>query len=95
MEERYLSLMVISDPIAADHSCCILEDAGIPVVIQHLTTSDHSHIHRIPAAVQEDGIFDGTGYRLLVPMRLAQTAMRLLKLREPVLITPRRPDVAA
>jgi hypothetical protein len=122
MEERYLSLTVISDPVATDHACCMLEEAGIPVVIQHLVIPDPnldtptlipSLTNALASAALITGdsnsgssldTFEGrsalgTGYRLLVPMRLAQTAMRLLKLREPVFITPRTnnrgPDLAA
>ena len=70
MDERYVSITVISDPVAADQACSILEEAGMPVLIQHLE-------------VEEDGM-RASCYRVMAPLSCAQTAMKLLNLLHPV-----------
>jgi hypothetical protein len=69
MDERYVSITVLSDPVAADQACSVLEEAGMPVLIQHLEV--------------EDGAVKVSGYRVLAPANCAQTAMKLLNLRRP------------
>ena len=67
MDERYVSITVFSDPVAADQACSVLEEAGMPVLIQHLEV--------------QDGNIRASGYRVLAPANCVQTAMRLLNLR--------------
>ncbi len=66
MDERYVSITVFSDPVAADQACSVLEEAGLPVLIQHLEV--------------EGGELKASGYRVLAPANYAQTAMKLLNL---------------
>ena len=88
--ERYLSICVLSDPRAADQACVLLEESGIPVIIQHLTVSASDEVsdersggssHGGPRAFPGNQPAQATGFRLLVPMYLSQTAIKLLRRR--------------
>ena len=68
MTERFVSIKVLSDSASADRTCSILEEAGIPVLIQHLEI--------------EEGTLKASGYRVLAPAHCAQTAMKLLNVRQ-------------
>lgn len=98
MEERYLSVCVLSDPREADIACYSLEESGIPVIIQHLLVDPSSSpdLNALDLNSVDPWTFDfasnstnahrtkplrATGFRLLVPMRSAQTALKILKQR--------------
>ncbi|NDC36819.1 MAG: hypothetical protein EBZ48_02070 [Proteobacteria bacterium] len=70
MEERYLSICVLSDMHETDHACSSLERAGIPVIIQHLSVHDERERSNAPQV---------SSYRLLVPMRYTQAAMSIIQ----------------
>ncbi|RMG44050.1 MAG: hypothetical protein D6719_02715 [Candidatus Dadabacteria bacterium] len=63
--EKYLVLTTTTERSLANRACTTLEQAGIPVLVEHVEIS-------------ESGL-RATGYRVLVPAQFTQTAMRLVK----------------
>ena len=64
--DRYVVLTTIFEQVLANKTCEALEDAGIPVMLEH-------------REVVNDGE-RASNYRVLVPSQFTQTAMRLAKL---------------
>lgn len=64
--DRYVVLTTIFEQVLANKTCEALEDAGIPVMLEHREV------------VSDDG--RASNYRVLVPSQYTQTAMRLAKL---------------
>lgn len=61
--DKFIHLTTIADRLIANRLCQSLEDAGIPVMLEHVDIIEH--LQRASA------------FRLLVPTQLAQTARRL------------------
>ena len=68
--DRFLVLITTTDQRHAEQVCAALEDANIPVMLEHV------EIH--------DGTLRASGYRLLVPSQYSQTARRLADLQSSV-----------
>lgn len=66
MDDRFLVLTTTVEQALADKTCAVLEDAGIPVILEHVKISDR------------DASFKASGYRVLVPAPMTQTALRLV-----------------
>ena len=62
--ERFLVLTTTTEQPLANRTCAVLEDAGIPVMIEHVEITD--------------GGSRALGFRLMVPSQFTQTAMRLI-----------------
>lgn len=62
--ERFLVLTTTTERHQASRACAALEDAGIPVMLEHVE-------------INNDG-GSASGFRLLVPAQFTQTAMRLV-----------------
>ena len=69
MDDRFLVLTTTFEQALADRTCAALEDAGIPVILEHVQISDRN-AENIP--------YKASGYRVLVPAPHTQTAMRLV-----------------
>jgi hypothetical protein len=69
IEDRFLVLTTTFEQGLADRTCAVLEDAGIPVILEHVQIAD-----RTP----ENIAYKASGYRVLVPAPHTQTAMRLV-----------------
>ena len=63
--EKFLVLTTITEQRVANHYCAVLEDAGIPVIIEHVEILD--------------GSLCALGYRLLVPAEFTGAGMRILQ----------------
>lgn len=63
--EHFLALDLTCDEQMAHRKASVLENAGIPVLIEH--------IHIVEGSLQADG------YRLMVPSKFVQNAKRLLR----------------
>ncbi|MCB0332136.1 MAG: hypothetical protein KDD55_01485 [Bdellovibrionales bacterium] len=62
--EQFLVIQTVTDQHVANLSCGLLEDASIPVMLEHVTISE--------------GTECASGYRILVPSDHIQTALGLL-----------------
>lgn len=62
--EKFLVLTTTTEQILATRTCELLEDSGIPVMLEHIEILD--------------GNTRAHGYRLLVPSQYSQTALRLV-----------------
>jgi hypothetical protein len=69
MEDRFLVLTTTFEQALADRTCAALEDAGIPVILEHVQISDRD---------LDDNPYIASGFRVLVPAPHTQTAMRLV-----------------
>jgi hypothetical protein len=69
MEDRFLVLTTTFEQALADRTCAALEDAGIPVILEHVQISDRD---------LDDNPYTASGFRVLVPAPHTQTAMRLV-----------------
>ena len=69
MDDRFLVLTTTFEQALADKTCAVLEDAGIPVILEHVQISDRD---------VRDTPYTASGYRVLVPAPMTQTAMRLV-----------------
>ncbi|MFM1849006.1 MAG: hypothetical protein RL417_2480 [Pseudomonadota bacterium] len=69
MEDRFLVLTTTFEQALADRTCAALEDAGIPVILEHVQISDRD---------LDDNLYTASGFRVLVPAPHTQTAMRLV-----------------
>jgi hypothetical protein len=69
MEDRFLVLTTTFEQALADKTCAALEDAGIPVILEHVQISEREGAK---------GGYKASGYRVLVPAPHTQTAMRLV-----------------
>ncbi|MDC0358343.1 hypothetical protein OAO01_05955 [Oligoflexia bacterium] len=63
--DKFLVLNTITDQALADATCEALEEAEIPVMLEHVT-------------IQNDDS-SASGYRILVPSEFTQTAMSLIE----------------
>lgn len=68
MDDRFLVLTTTFEHGLADRTCAVLEEAGIPVILEHIQVAD-----RTPDNVP----YKASGYRVLVPAPHTQTALRL------------------
>ena len=62
--EQFLVVTTTTEQNLADRACAALEEAGIPVMIEHIEIVD--------------GKQRASGYRLLVPSQFTQTAMKVV-----------------
>lgn len=62
--DHYVLLTRISDQPLANKACAALEDAGIPVMLEHVEVTS--------------GATRASSYRLFVPSQFTQTAQRLV-----------------
>jgi hypothetical protein len=62
--DQYLVLTTTTEQPLATRACDALEDAGIPLLLEHIEMSSGKH--------------KASGYRLLVPSRFSQRARRLV-----------------
>lgn len=62
--DRFLVLTTTTEQPLANKTCAVLEDAGIPVMLEHVEITH--------------GETRASGYKLLVPSQFTQTAMRLV-----------------
>jgi hypothetical protein len=69
MDDRFLVLTTTFEQALADKTCAVLEDAGIPVILEHVQISERG---------SKEAPYKASGYRVLVPAPLTQTAMRLV-----------------
>lgn len=67
MDDRFLCIKVITDQSIADKACNALEEAGIPVILEHLEVGD--------------GDVRALGYRLLTPSTCVQHALKIVGLQ--------------
>lgn len=61
--DKFILLTVTSERTIANRTCAALEDAGIPVMIEHEVVSQECD--------------EGAGFRVLVPSQFTQAAMKL------------------
>ena len=61
--DKFILLTVTSERNIANRTCAALEDAGIPVMIEHEVVSEE--------------LDEGAGFRVLVPSQFTQAAMKL------------------
>ena len=62
--DKFLVLTTTTEQRLANRACELLEDSGIPVMLEHIEIMD--------------GNTRAHGYRLLVPAQFSQTALRLV-----------------
>lgn len=62
--DRFLVLTTTTERPFANKACALLEDAGIPVMMEHVEITQ--------------GNCRASGFKLLVPSQYTQTAMRLV-----------------
>jgi hypothetical protein len=62
--DQFLIIATLNHHMIANRTCAALEDAGIPVMLEHVE-------------IEEDGI-SSTGYRVLVPSQHSSAATRLV-----------------
>jgi len=64
MNDHFLELATTTEQPLADRTCAVLEEAGIPVILEHVEMRARQTF--------------APGYRVLVPAQFSQTAMRLV-----------------
>ena len=69
MEDRFLVLTTTFEQALADKACAALEDAGIPVILEHVQISERD---------SDNAPYKASGFRVLVPAPHTQAAMRLV-----------------
>lgn len=62
--EKFLVLKTFTDQTAANDACASMEDAGIPVMLEHVV-------------IESDG-GSASGYRILAPAQFTQSAQAVL-----------------
>lgn len=65
MEQYYLVLITSTERSVVNRACNLLEESGIPVMIEHVELLD--------------GPTRARSYRVLVPSEFAQTGMRIVQ----------------
>lgn len=63
--EQFVVVITTTDQPLADRACAALEDAGIPVMLEHVEIHENN--------------FRASGYRLMVPSQFVQSAQRLTR----------------
>ena len=61
--DKFILLTTTTERTIANRACAALEDAGIPVMIEHEETSANAE--------------DASGFRVLVPSQFTQAALKL------------------
>jgi hypothetical protein len=64
MEDKFVCIKVITSQKVADKACTALEEAGIPVMLQHLEL--------------QEGDLKALGFRVFTPSRCVQNASKIV-----------------
>ena len=65
MDDKFVCIKVLTSQKLADRACTALEEAGIPVMLQHLEV--------------EEGELRALGFRVFTPTRCVQSASRIVE----------------
>ena len=71
--DKFIVLAVTKERVTANRACAALEDAGIPVMIEH-------------EAVSSENVDEG-GFKVLVPTQFTQAAMKLTSAHSALFMT--------